>query len=169
MLHLAYGSNLLIERIRLPERCPGARPVGTARLDGWRLSFEKRGQDGSGKATVIRDASTFMHGVLYELPDEQRLRLDEVEGPGYRAHEVEVTVGRSVKAAWLYLGIDLAPAIRPFRWYRDLVLAGARQHGLPPQYAASIEAVATQQDSNQERAARMRRVLEAAGFTARDG
>ena len=164
MLHLAYGSNLLLERIRLPERCPNARHVGIARLDGWRLSFEKRGQDGSGKATVLPDRNGVLHGALYDLTTDERRRLDKVEGPGYRAHAVEVVADGSTLPAWLYLGLDLQPGLRPFRWYRDLVLTGARQHDLPASYADSIEAAATQPDPNEERAARMRRVLEAAGF-----
>ena len=163
MLHFAYGSNLLIERIRLPERCPGARPVCVARLVGWRLAFEKRGTDGSGKATVRPDLHGIVHGVLYDLPADERVRLDRVEGSGYRPHEVRVHAESGPQAAWLYLGIELDEGMRPFRWYRDLVIAGARQHRLPASYAAAIAAVVAQADPDRSRAERMQRVLDTAG------
>ena len=170
MLHFAYGSNLLLERIRLPERSPNAQPVAVARLDRWRLVFEKKGSDGSGKATLRltgerRDA---VHGVLYHLPAAERRRLDRAEGPGYAAHTVEVAVGDERRPAWLYLAVErfLDPRARPFRWYRGLVHAGARQHGLPAAYASAIEAVPTRRDPDRDRAGRMLRILDAAGFPA---
>ena len=161
MLHFAYGSNLLVERLQVPERAPGAWLVGVARLAGWRLVFDKRGRDGSGKASVRQAPDAWVHGVLYDLPDDDRKRLDQVEGPGYRAHEVEVRRGGRAESAWLYLAIDLDPTLRPFRWYRGLVLAGARQHRLPDAYAAAIEEVPVMRDPDRQRAERYERVIEA--------
>jgi hypothetical protein len=50
-LFFAYGSNMLTERLR--ERCPDARPLGTAIARGYLLSFSKRSKDGSAKATLV--------------------------------------------------------------------------------------------------------------------
>jgi gamma-glutamylcyclotransferase len=39
----------------------------------------------------------------------------------------------------------------PYSWYKALVLAGARQHGLPVDYVAMLEAVIAVQDGDAAR------------------
>jgi hypothetical protein len=46
-----------------------------------------------------------------------------------------------------YLAISdyIDDSLKPYGWYKDFVLAGAREHGLPPEYIAeyiqSVEAI----------------------------
>lgn len=158
MLHFAYGSNLLVPRIRLPERSPNARPVTIAWLDDWRLSFEKRSTDGSGKATVRRAPTGHrVHGMLYELPHSEGLCLDRAEGPGYTRHTVQVTTATGLLSVWLYLAKEHAidPSAVPFTWYRDLVVAGARQHGFPKTYIQRLLDIKAKDDTDPQRAHRM--------------
>ena len=39
--HFAYGSNMLLRRLRAEERAPSAVPIGTGFLEGRRLTFDK--------------------------------------------------------------------------------------------------------------------------------
>ncbi len=158
MLHFAYGSNLLLSRIRLPQRAPSARPVTIASLDGWRLTFEKSGTDGSGKATVGPAlGGDRVHGVLYDIPDREARWLDDAEGPGYGRQTVEVKAAEGQLSAWLYMAKEQAldPLAVPFSWYRDLVVAGARQNRLPVAYVDHLASVRAVEDANEERARRM--------------
>jgi gamma-glutamylcyclotransferase (GGCT)/AIG2-like uncharacterized protein YtfP len=156
--YFAYGSNMLDERLTHRTRCPSARVLGTGSATCWRLAFAKRGADGSGKATLLRSsrASDRVHGVLFEIDLAERDVLDRVEGPGYErlddlvveragADGPPVTVEASVYVARPG-AID--PTLIAFDWYRALVIAGARRHGLPADVIAEIESVPIRPDPN---------------------
>jgi Gamma-glutamyl cyclotransferase, AIG2-like len=59
-LYFAYGSNM--DRSAMKRRCPGARAIGPAVLDGYRFFV---GRDGWG--SVAPSASDVVHGVLWRL------------------------------------------------------------------------------------------------------
>jgi len=161
-LYFAYGSNL--HPRRLCARAPEATLISAATLPGFRLRFHKRGADGSGKCDcAAADGSYSVHGALYELTPACLTRLDAVEGPGYHRHPVQVTTDFGVIEAFTYRARPdwIAPALRPFHWYRELVLAGARFLGFPETYRRAIEAVPTRDDPDAERAAQHAALLEA--------
>jgi len=80
MLHyFAYGSNL--HPLRLGERVPSARLVGTAALPSHRMAWHKRGMDDSGKCFIVptgMEADRF-HGAVYRLDADHKGLLDEFE------------------------------------------------------------------------------------------
>jgi cation transport regulator ChaC len=80
--YFAYGSNMLVERLRAANRAPSARPVSHARLDGWRLRFDKRSTDGSGKCHLEPQPGACVHGVVYRLDENDFRTLDQAEGVG---------------------------------------------------------------------------------------
>ncbi|MFZ0549683.1 MAG: hypothetical protein WAM21_02625, partial [Steroidobacteraceae bacterium] len=51
--------------------------------------------------------------------------------------------------------------VRPYDWYQELVIAGAREHRLPAEYIQLLEGVPTIKDPDESRAARERQLLEA--------
>ena len=55
--------------------------------------------------------------------------------------------------------------LAPFGWYRDLVVAGARENALPDRYISALAAVTAVADPDEGRARRHRRLL---GVTADD-
>ena len=63
---------------------------------------------------------------------------------------------------------QLDPGLKPFTWYRDLVVRGAVQHGLPAQYREGIEQVPAITDPDAVREAREREVLMGDGRDAED-
>ncbi len=140
-IYYAYGSNM--NSTRLVERVPGARILGPARLDSWQLRCTKPGADGSGKANLIEDPKAVTWGVLYALGSDDWTRLDAFE-PGYERteHAVLDASGRAVRAQ-LYLWTQTTEELAMAGWYRDLLLAGAREHGLPDDYVAMLEALPT--------------------------
>jgi hypothetical protein len=53
----------------------------------------------------------------------------------------------------------LDDTLRPFDWYRDLVVAGARLLGFPPAYVVRVEIVAVEADPDDARAAEHTQLL----------
>lgn len=162
--YFAYGSNLFSPRLRA--RAPSARVVGVAVLPGHALRFHKRGRgDGSGKCNVWRDAAApGVPGALYEVADPEWADLDAAEGRGSGYERLEVVVvraGGERVAASTYVAQPHAidDTLLPYRWYRDLVLAGAREHALPSEHVARIEAQACKEDPDRKRDADARRLL----------
>ena len=144
MLYFAYGSNMLTERLRA--RVPSAKPVATARLPGWTLRFHKRSQDGSGKCNVVEtsDESATVHGVLFEFTTDDLSALDAAEhrGNGYERRRVHPQTSNQAVEAFAYVAQPayVDDALRPYDWYRTIVMAGAYQHTLPSQYRNGLEA-----------------------------
>ena len=79
-LYFAYGSNML--SARLTARCASARVIGTAVAAGYDIAFDKIGQDGSGKATLLRAETSEVHGALFHLDHGDLTVLDQIEGVG---------------------------------------------------------------------------------------
>jgi len=168
MLYFAYGSNMLTERLRT--RVPSAEPVATARLPGWTLRFHKRSQDGSGKCNVVEasDESTTVHGVLFEFATDDLSALDAAEhrGHGYERQRVHPQTPDQTVEAFAYVAQPayVDDALRPYDWYRTVVMAGAHQHALPPRYRNSLEATRSYPDPDTERRRKYRSLLRTAGF-----
>ena len=51
-------------------------------------------------------------------------------------------------------------SLRPYHWYKKVVLAGAREHSLPANYVEMVEKVGSFKDSDSARCARERRFLD---------
>lgn len=151
-LNLAYGSNMLAARLQ--QRAPGAKPIGVASLRGHELRWHKVAKDDSGKCDIVAtETESVVYGVLYEIPLEQKQHLDQAEGlgSGYEEKEVVVEVGTATYTAKAYYATNIDPDIQPFTWYKALVVAGAVQHGLPPDYINKIRAIEAKQDANAQR------------------
>lgn len=163
LYYFAYGSNLHPERLR--ERVPSSRALAVAELDGHLLRFHKRGRDGSGKCSILPSGrpQDRVFGVVYRMAAAERILLDRAEGlgAGYRRIELIVRVDGMPRPVFSYRAQDeyIDEALLPFTWYRRLVLAGARHHGLPAAYVAAIEAIAARPDPDRERHARHERLL----------
>lgn len=144
MWYFAYGSNLC--RSRLLERVASARYDRVARLAGHDFRFQKIGRDGSGKADAYPTGSSddAVWGALVEVVDAELVALDQFE-PGYDRREVEVELPDEGewRRAYTYLArpafVDSSRL--PFRWYRQLVVAGGLARSLPDGYLDRIAAL----------------------------
>jgi len=164
LIYLAYGSNLHPQR--LIERLGPAECIGKICLPGWKLVFDKRGSDGSAKANLraAPGSGTEAWGALFELDQKQYSILDRFEGAGrgYDSFIFDLSVdGRQVEAVtYLTPGHWRSDTARPWSWYRDLVLAGARHHQFPRQVISELQALEVLQDPDPERADRHQTLLE---------
>lgn len=166
ILYFAYGSNMLTTRIC--ERVRSARALGVAVLIGHQLRWHKASKDGSGKCDVVAAADgDSVYGVLYELARSEKAALDQAEGlgSGYSERQVEVTFKDGTAIASLYYATAFDPMLKPYTWYKELVIAGARQHGLPPQYIHALEGETAIQDANFARHAKHMALLKMTGQT----
>ena len=164
MLYFAYGSNMHPERLR--RRVPSCVAIGAAELSGYILAFFKRGRDGSGKCTLIEaeQPTARVHGVLYRIDPSHRVNLDEAEGlgVGYESLSVDVSIERDAHSAFTYIAqrdyVD--SSLRPYDWYKALVVDGARHHGLHEAYLDFLRGVPAIEDPDAERDALHREILE---------
>jgi enamine deaminase RidA (YjgF/YER057c/UK114 family) len=162
MINFSYGSNMLERRLR--ERAPSARAIATGILRGHTLRWHKVGRDDSGKcdAFATGDDKDVVHGVLYEIAPEDKPALDAAEGlgAGYDEKEVKIHTASGVVRAHLYCATHIDPEMVPFDWYQAIVVQGARQHGLPAEYVARLEAQPSMGDPDPARSLRNRQLLE---------
>jgi gamma-glutamylcyclotransferase (GGCT)/AIG2-like uncharacterized protein YtfP len=154
VLYFAYGSNML--RARLGARTPSAVSLGRGRLQGHALAWHKPGADGSGKCDIVPQAGAHVWGVLYRMTAEDKQRLDEIEdvGRGYEDELVPIVLDDGIVETHAYRATTADPTLSPFDWYHAIVVAGAREHGLPRDYVAGIEAVWARPDPDADRRAR---------------
>lgn len=147
--YAAYGSNL--HPRRLEARVPSARLLGTARLDGFALGFNKRGMDGSGKCTIFA-GSTGIYAAVYSLAADEKPLLDRLEhaGTGYDVIELDVP---GYGNCFTYRVTDdwFVRNLAPFCWYHEMVLRGMRLHGFPDDYVAAVASVVPVRDPDNVR------------------
>jgi gamma-glutamylcyclotransferase (GGCT)/AIG2-like uncharacterized protein YtfP len=133
-LYFAYGSNMSPRQ--MAERCPGARVVSTAVLEGYRVAFTRYSRRWEGfVADVVRTEGGEAHGVLWEVSEAHMAALDVFEGVamgGYRREEVVVRTPDGVThSAVAYVVVAPAAEGEPSGAYRDVISAAAQLHGLP--------------------------------------
>jgi gamma-glutamylcyclotransferase len=133
--YFAYGSNL--SRAIFVER-RGMRPLAIRRalLHGHRLVFDLPvGPGERGVANLAVDPASSTWGACYLLEPDACTHLDRTEGVhrGYY-RRLDVTVvddGDDRLTAFAYQGTISVPGRKPSARYLGLLLAGAREHGLP--------------------------------------
>lgn len=138
--YFAYGSNMLRER--LVARVSTAKAVAVGVVRDYQLDFAKVSVDGSGKGDMVATPGGEVWGVLYEFDASQKADLDRHEGPHYQAQEVLVSTPSGDEPAWAYMAEPRRrdPSKVPYDWYLALIIAGARQGGLPQVYIQALEA-----------------------------
>ena len=72
-LYFAYGSNMDVAA--MARRCPRSKALGLARLERHRLAVMREGW-----LTAVRDPSSAVHGVLWDLALSDIAALDRYEG-----------------------------------------------------------------------------------------
>lgn len=143
-LYFAYGSNMSPRQ--MASRCPGALPLGPALLPGYRLAFDLPSRFWGGWVADVRpDPRGTVWGVLWRLRPEHWAILDDYEDVDERRYErVTLVVERPDGercAAQLYRVVTPRGEGLPSRDYLDTLLEGAKAHGLPPAYVATLEAL----------------------------
>ncbi len=85
-------------------------------------------------------------------------RLDRVEGlgAGYEKTTVRVRAAARTFGARTYIAspTHVDDSLRPYGWYRDLVVSGARTLSLPADYVEELRRTKTWKDEDRARARR---------------
>lgn len=152
-LYFGYGSNMLGRR--LLERTPSAVCTGIGYVSGRRLTFDMASADGSGKCDIepTDDRADRAYGVLYEIALDEKPILDRAEslGVGYREECVAVVTSDGEVEASAYVALVTDRALRPYHWYRQIVIDGAVEHGLPDGYVDRLRAHVSKPDPDEDR------------------
>ena len=137
-LYFAYGSNMGLSVFR--ERCQHAVQVGIARVDDHRLGFTRYSKKrGGGVADLVPASGSVVWGAIFDLT------LDEAEGVGGGAYARSMWKlmrdDGSTTWAWTYVVVKKAPEVLPSLMYWKLLVDGATEAGLPPEYVKTLKAI----------------------------
>jgi hypothetical protein len=139
------------------ERVPSAKLVAAVELSNHYLTFHKKSHDGSSKCNLLNTGSesTSVHGAIYELDPAHKSVLDGFEGKGFGYLDNQISVphqGREY-TCFTYLAQEshIVDDLKPYHWYKNLVVLGARYLQFPDTYISSIEAVQSVKDPHEER------------------
>ena len=166
--YFAYGSNMQTATFR------GRRGIEFRRAlpgcaGGWRLVFDKPPliPVGESYANIVPDPSTEVMGVLYEIRAADLEHIDLTEGVlvgNYRRVEIAVRPlspsAPETLAAFTLTSERREPTMQPSTRYMDLLIEGAREHGLPDDYVAFLRTVPARAESTG--AALLRPLIDAA-------
>lgn len=165
-LYFAYGSNMLPRRLRDARRAPSAVAEGIGYVTGYRLTFDKvstgrRQSSGKCDMEATGDASDRVYGVLFSISKTDEKSLDREEGldRGYRKNTIDVVTGTGTKQAVVYIATQTDPTSCPYHWYKEFVVRGAEEHGVPDDYIERIRAVQSQADPDAKRRAENEAIL----------
>jgi hypothetical protein len=162
MKYFAYGSNMSTRRLR--DRVPSCEFVTTAKLSRHQLRFQKWSKDKSSKCDAFYTGADtdFVWGVVFNISATEKTALDTAEGlgGGYNEKTVDLitATGEHLRAITYYADKSaIVKDLSPYTWYKDLVLNGASEHGLPADYIAlSIKPVTATKDPDANREKRNR-------------
>lgn len=132
-LYFAYGSNM--SRAAMGRRCPDARAIGPAALEGYQFFV---GLEGWGSVRPARGA--IVHGVLWRLTprDLAVLHAYELLHKGlYAVRRLPVRVAARRLPALVYL-LRRRQAGQPKPGYVEMIAAAARDWRLPEDYINSV-------------------------------
>jgi gamma-glutamylcyclotransferase (GGCT)/AIG2-like uncharacterized protein YtfP len=136
-LYFAYGSNMNVEA--MARRCPRSKALGLARLERRRLAVMREGW-----LTAVRDPSSAVHGVLWDLALSDVAALDRYEGVPqglYAKFTQAVIAERAPRRAIVYFGANAGPGAAPPDYIAE-VLAAARAWPLPEEGVEALERIA---------------------------
>jgi hypothetical protein len=136
-LYFAYGSNMDVNA--MARRCPRSKALGLARLERHRLAVMREGW-----LTAVRNSSSAVHGVLWDLALSDIAALDRHESLSqglYVKLTQAVIADRGPKRAIVYFGANAGPGVlRPA--YIAEVLVAARSWPLPAEGVGALERLA---------------------------
>ena len=150
---------------RIKRRAPTATVISPGFIKAHQLQFHKKSRDGSGKATILEtgEEEDLVWGVLVEIAFKDKLSLDIAEGlgRGYSEKRIEVFDGSRLWYAQTYVAQEgyLQSGLNPYCWYLDYMVAGALENGLPSWYVRWLKGLDYEVDTNEERRALNRYIL----------
>jgi hypothetical protein len=144
MHYFAYGANMDVETLK--ERKVDFKPVTIGKVRDVRLVFHVPGADDTGKADIMDDRRSHVHGVIYDIPEENLAGLDVYEGVErgrYRRQQVIVQTELGELPCVIYRGAKFRAGLKPSTNYLARLVKGAQDHGLPQHYLTFLQSHGT--------------------------
>jgi hypothetical protein len=132
-LYFAYGSNM--DEAAMRRRCPSSRVLGPARLMRHRFFIMAQGY-----ATVGRDPSSSVYGLLWDLASRDVGTLDRYEnvaGGLYTKVVQPVLFSAGARRALVYVGVAAVAGL-PRPGYLEAIVAAGTAARLPASYIATL-------------------------------
>jgi gamma-glutamylcyclotransferase (GGCT)/AIG2-like uncharacterized protein YtfP len=127
--YFAYGANIITAD--MAQRCPAAREIGAAVLQGWRFIVAR-----GGYSTIVPDPAARVVGVLWSLTPACERALDQfedIDGGLFRRDTIEI----DGKPTLVYLATDRTPG-RAVAGYLEAVIAAAEARSFPADYVEEL-------------------------------
>jgi len=150
--YFAYGSNMQSATLRGRRGIAYRRSVAV-RVRGWRLVLDKPGliaPDRQTFANIVPEATAYVLGVCFEMSADDLAHVELTEGvkiENYRRVMVAVEPLAEMpdppREAATLTSDRRADAARPTTRYMEIVIDGAVEHGLPPEWVAQLRTVST--------------------------
>ncbi len=145
MLHFGYGSNLSIKSVH-EDLNPNAKYVMKGFLPNFEVSWPMWSEEEqSGYSGIMEAPGELVHGALYEMTEQELIAMDNLEDCYYALYKREtflvLGVDDKCHKADLYRVIDPKGPFPPARSYVEIMLAGARDLELDPEYIKKIEEI----------------------------
>lgn len=123
-LYMAYGSNLNLGQ--MAHRCPTAKPIGTAMLKDWQLTFRR-------VATIEPQQGAETPVGIWEIGERDERALDIYEGYPhlYRKEYLPVEVNGKTEKVMVYIMNKGVPDM-PTEHYYNTIKVGYYDVGLDP-------------------------------------
>ena len=128
--YLAYGSNLNRNQMRM--RCPGAKPLGTAVIEGYRLLF--KGSKTGAYLTIEPAEGHYVPVAVWQVTEDDEKVLDRYEGypTFYYKTDIKVTyhgiLSNMIRTcrAFVYIMHEDRPLGQPTEYYLQVCAGGYR-------------------------------------------
>ena len=134
-LYFAYGSNMNSKQME--ERCPDSSCRGTGSIDGHRFIINSRGV-----ASIVPDVNSMVHGLIWEISEEDELVLDKREGVSsncYSKVDLLVKEANGKEATCLvYIASDQSIG-KPRLGYLEKIIQPLKDGSFPECYVLEIE------------------------------
>lgn len=136
--YFAYGSNLLKEQ--MIERTGNALKKSNFTLKRYKIFFNKKSYDGTGKANIVYTGNKEdeVEGVLYKVTQDEINKLDHTEG-GYERRIIDT--GKDYTKAYAYMSINTCKSLKPSDEYLKKILKGAAQNRLSNDYINKLKSL----------------------------
>ena len=148
--YIAYGSNLNVEQMR--HRCPDARVVGTATLEGWTLLF--RGSKTGSYLTIEPKEGCSVPVAVWSVEDLDERRLDAYEGFPHFYYKKEMKLPITgiktgtvrLRDAFVYIMHEERPLGTPTAHYLQVCYEGYDHFGFDPKYLVDAYIASSKED-----------------------
>ncbi|MCJ7793278.1 MAG: gamma-glutamylcyclotransferase [Candidatus Marinimicrobia bacterium] len=146
--YFAYGSNMDICQTK--NRVGNFKIIRKAVLNEYSLKFNKKSNNGSGKANIVVDENSKVEGVVFEFTESQLKTMDCFEKGYQRSRPINVlTDGISQKAVtYIADSKNIDNNLLPTEDYLKIIKDAAKMIGLSDSYQRHLKSFQTEEERN---------------------